>query len=103
MHAGDHIALYYSYSSDGRNVNNYPFTVNESPISPPGGGYNLKQAPGKPAGTFMNFSFQVPMSNDPNVKVVHVWMSINFQPMFLLLVTSNAVGLGLPNNPAMVW
>jgi len=97
MNVGDHIAIFYTYSADPTNTDNYPFTVNESPISPASGGYLLQQAPGKPANTWQNFAWQIPYSADPNVKVIHIWMSINFQAMFLLRIVSNAVGVGFPN------
>jgi hypothetical protein len=105
MKAGDHIALYYTYSSSPTD-HMPPYPVNESPVSPASGGYILKQTLNtfSPPGYIMNFAFQVPYSHDPNVKWFHVWISVNYQQQHMLWITS-AGNPGFPNDsrPGSTW
>ena len=77
--AGDMIFFCVTYQADPVNPGTPPFP-NQTDLGPFSAQYIIKQTLNtfSPPGYCMNFSLQIPMSMDPNVKFVHLWMSINW-------------------------
>ena len=83
---GDLLVMSYTYTADATD-RVAPFPANgETPPGPASAGYTVKQAPGRTG--FMNFTFLVPFSPDANVKFIHVWWSVNSQPVFYVAVVN---------------
>ena len=97
LKVGDSILLFCTYTADATDrVAPFP-AAGETTWGPPSAAYTVKQAPGRTG--FMNFSYVLPFSADPNVKFVHVWMCVNGAPSFYVAVVIGSGKANIANNP----
>jgi len=91
---GGTVVLWFSYSTNPDKTAIPPANgLNESGISNASNHWTIPQySPGYGKG----FGYYIPMSQDPNVKVVHTWISLNGAPL-KILITNGA--LGVVNQP----
>jgi hypothetical protein len=91
---GGTVRLWFTYSANPDRSNPPPANgLNETGYSNPSAVWTILQySPGYGRG----FAMYIPMSQDPNVKTVHIWISLNGAPLKLLATQS---GSAIPNQP----
>ena len=97
LKVGDSILLFSTYTADATDrVAPFP-AAGETSWGPASAAYVVKQQPGRTG--FMNFQASVRHSADPNVKFIHIWMSVNGAPSFYVAVPVSGKA-NIANQPA---